>query len=55
VDDGVDAIERLLKQLADVPTPAGPTPRQLRPSGLVQLNVTPTKIISSDGADHGMG
>jgi site-specific recombinase XerD len=55
VDDGVDAIERLLKQLADVPTPAGPTPRQLHPSGLVQLNVTPTKIISSDGADHGMG
>ena len=29
VDDGVTAFDRLLTQLADVPTPAGPTPRQL--------------------------
>jgi hypothetical protein len=29
VDDGVAAMEKLLKQLADVPTPAGPTPREL--------------------------
>jgi hypothetical protein len=53
VDDGVEAMEILLKQLADVPTPAGPTPRQLHPLGLVQLNVTPTKLISRDGADDG--
>ena len=29
VDDGQAAIDRLLGQLADTPTPAGPTPRQL--------------------------
>ena len=29
VDDGLQALERLCAQLADVPTPAGPTPRQL--------------------------
>jgi hypothetical protein len=28
-DDGVAAMEKLLEQLADVPTPAGPTPREL--------------------------
>jgi integrase len=30
VDDGVTAFDHLLTQLADVPTPAGPTPRQLQ-------------------------
>ena len=29
VEDGLVAMERLCTQLADVPTPAGPTPRQL--------------------------
>jgi integrase len=29
VDDGQTALDRLLCQLADVPTPSGPTPRQL--------------------------
>ena len=29
VDDGANAVERLLTRLADVPTPAGPTPRQI--------------------------
>jgi len=29
VEDGVAAHERLLAQLADIPTPAGPTPREL--------------------------
>ena len=45
VDDGVNAFEKLLSQLADVPTPAGPTPRQLE-AGLVQLESTP-------GGSHG--
>jgi hypothetical protein len=36
VEDGVNAFEKLLAQLTDVPTPAGPTPRQLQ-SGLVQI------------------
>jgi hypothetical protein len=29
VDDGHEALDKLLGQLADVPTPAGPTPRQI--------------------------
>lgn len=37
VDDGVSALDKLLAQLADVPTPAGPTPRQLQDSGPVQI------------------
>jgi integrase len=31
VDDGDAALDRLLHRLADIPTPAGPTPRQLDP------------------------
>ena len=37
LDDGVSALESLLSRLADVPTPAGPTPLQLRDSALVQI------------------
>lgn len=37
VDEGVAAMDKLLAQLSDVPTPAGPTPRQLQNSTLVQL------------------
>ena len=33
VDDGQAAIDRLLAKLADTPTPAGPTPRQLTTPG----------------------
>lgn len=29
VDDGQTALDQLLERLADVPTPAGPTPRQI--------------------------
>ncbi len=29
VDDGRAALDQLLERLADVPTPAGPTPRQI--------------------------
>jgi hypothetical protein len=37
VEEGVVAYERLLATLADVPTPGGPTPRQLTGARLVQL------------------
>jgi hypothetical protein len=36
VEDGVAAYENLLSKLADVPTPAGPTPRQIG-TELVQI------------------
>jgi hypothetical protein len=39
VEDGLTAYEQLLAKLADVPTPAGPTPRQLGCEHLVQLEV----------------
>jgi hypothetical protein len=29
VEEGISAMEKLCQQLADVPTPAGPTPKQL--------------------------
>jgi hypothetical protein len=29
VEEGIEALEKLSAQLVDVPTPAGPTPRQL--------------------------
>ncbi|MFH9970186.1 hypothetical protein ACH4PR_55010 [Streptomyces mirabilis] len=31
VDDGQTALDQLLERLANVPTPSGPTPRQLLP------------------------
>jgi len=37
VEDGLSAYEQLLAKLADVPTPGGPTPRQLAAGRLVQL------------------
>jgi integrase len=37
LDDGVSALQSLLDRLANVPTPAGPTPRQLRGDALVQI------------------
>lgn len=40
IDDGVAAFEQLLARLADVPTPAGATPAQLRKSELVQIQPT---------------
>jgi len=37
VDDRVSAIESLLSRLADIPTPAGPTPHELRKAPLVKI------------------
>jgi hypothetical protein len=43
VDDGQAAFDKLLGQLADTPTPAGPTPRQLchPAAGLPLLQILP--------------
>jgi hypothetical protein len=37
LDDGLSALESLLSRLANIPTPAGPTPLQLRGAALVQI------------------
>jgi hypothetical protein len=39
LDDGISALESLLGRLADVPTPAGPTPLQLRDDSLIQIQL----------------
>jgi hypothetical protein len=43
VDDGQAALDKFLGQLADTPTPAGPTPRQLghHTAGLPLLQILP--------------
>jgi len=50
VDDGLAAMEKLLAQLADMPTPAGPTPRQLQTERLVQLEVK-SRSTGDEGAE----
>jgi integrase len=40
LDDGVSALQSLMDRLANVPTPAGPTPRDLQGDALVQIQPT---------------
>jgi hypothetical protein len=48
VEDGVAAYEKLLLKLTDIPTPAGPTQRQIG-SDLVQITaLRPSRTTSSD-------
>ncbi|MFI6063307.1 hypothetical protein [Streptomyces sp. NPDC051286] len=49
VADGQDALNRLLERLADAPTPAGPTPRELSlPPGAVPLPFLETGARAQD-------
>ncbi len=41
-EDGLAVVEKLYEKLADVPTPAGPTPRELTDCGRRELPVIPT-------------
>ena len=50
VDDGLVALERLCSGLADVPTPAGPTPRQLGSRSYLEIPVLPSNEPSPAGA-----
>jgi len=43
VEDGAAAVEQLLDRLADMPTPAGPTPRELRETQPPLLTLTPLR------------
>ena len=43
VDDGANAVERLLARLADTPTPAGPTPREIQPPSGPLLSIKPLR------------
>ncbi|MBA3714808.1 MAG: tyrosine-type recombinase/integrase [Pyrinomonadaceae bacterium] len=44
VEDGLAAVEKLYAQLVDVPTPAGPTPRELSTEGRRELPILPARI-----------
>jgi hypothetical protein len=37
LDDGVSALQSLLNRLADIPTPSGKTPLQIREQSLLQI------------------
>lgn len=50
VEDGVAAYENLLSKLTDVPTPAGPTPRQLG-AGFVQVTSVRSALPASTTLD----
>jgi hypothetical protein len=39
LDDGISALQSPLSRLANVPTPAGPTPLQLQGESLVQIQL----------------
>jgi integrase len=43
IEDGIEAMEKLCQQLADVPTPAGPTPNQLAIESQMQQIVIPVE------------
>ncbi len=43
VEDGLVAVEKLCAKLIDIPTPAGPTPRELTTGGRRELPVLPTR------------
>jgi hypothetical protein len=45
VDDGIEALETLCQKLADVPTPSGPTPREISAGSSEEklVNITRTK------------
>ena len=45
VSEGIELHQALIEQLADVPTPAGPTPRELAASRKAEQKVIPLKSV----------
>ncbi len=45
VEDGIEAMEKLCQQLADVPTPAGPTPQQLSTKRQETKAIIPLEVV----------
>jgi len=48
IEDGVAAYENLLSKLADIPTPAGPTPRQIG-AELMQMTAVRSTFATAPG------
>ncbi len=53
VEEGQSAVDRLLERLADVPTPAGPTPRQI--AARQPLNLLPVVEASAEAGEARRG
>ncbi len=53
VDDGLVALEKLCEKLTDVPTPAGPTPRELNARGPRMLPMLPRVAEIERGSRNG--
>ena len=45
VSEGIDLHQLLIEQLADVPTPAGLTPREMEARPVEETNVIPLKAV----------
>jgi hypothetical protein len=43
VTDGANAVDNLLERLVDMPTPAGPTPREMQQSNFIPINSLATR------------
>jgi hypothetical protein len=48
VEDGLAALERLETKLIDIPTPAGPTPREISKRARVELPIIRQTLLRSD-------
>jgi hypothetical protein len=55
VEDGLAALEKLSARLADVPTPAGPTPRELGDGNQRSLPVLPSSIHQAEPSSSSQG
>src|SRR5205823_2959905 len=51
VEDGTAAVERLLDRLADTPTPAGPTPREMAQASFIPVE----RLVPSTGSKRFAG
>ena len=53
VTEGIELHQVLIEQLTDVPTPAGPTPRELEQSRQPETKVIPLKAVRKNKKNHG--
>jgi len=53
VTEGIELHQELIEKLADVPTPAGPTPRDLNTSPQQETQVIPLSAVRRRKQPHG--
>lgn len=52
VTEGIELHQELIEKLADVPTPAGPTPRELENNRSPEVKVIPLQTIRRNKKQH---